>query len=91
MRKTRGMLADKSKTARSLKDWVEEADLEQLPPEVPSYLTGAVGPPTTTAQRKFCSVCGDASRYTCVRCGSRFCCNRCSVVHTETRCLKFMA
>ena len=91
MRKTRGMLADRSRTARSLRDWVEDAALEGLPPEVPTYLTAQVGPPATTAARKFCSVCGDASKYTCVRCGSRFCCNRCYAVHTETRCLKFMA
>ena len=27
----------------------------------PSYLTAAAGPPTTSAARKFCSVCGNTS------------------------------
>jgi zinc finger HIT domain-containing protein 1 len=31
-----------------------------------------------------------SSRYTCVRCGSKYCCRKCYAVHTETRCLKFM-
>lgn len=54
-------------------DFLEEADLESLPEGEPSYLTAAVGPPRTTAPRKFCSVCGDCSVYTCTRCGSRYC------------------
>ena len=29
--------------------------------------------------------------YTCTRCGSRYCGRRCHGVHTETRCLKFLA
>lgn len=55
------------------RDFLEEAELEQLPEGAPSYLTAAVGPPRTAAPRKFCSVCGDLSSYTCTRCGSRYC------------------
>ncbi|CAN0403427.1 unnamed protein product, partial [Scytosiphon promiscuus] len=39
--------------------------------------------------RAFCSVCGYLGLYTCTRCGSRFCCSKCSEQHKETRCLKF--
>ena len=41
-----------------------QANLEALPPDVPSYLTAAVGPPATASPRRFCSVCGNLS--TCV-------------------------
>lgn len=68
-----------------------QAELDRLPPGVPSYLSAAVGSPRTTAARKLCSVCGDLSGYTCTRCGSRYCCRKCYTVHTDTRCLKFMA
>ena len=78
-------------TACCCRDYLEEAELERLPEGAPSYLTAAVGPPTTAAPRKFCSVCGDVSSYTCTRCGSRYCGRRCHAVHTETRCLKFLA
>ena len=154
MRKTRGMLAEKSKGPKAFKDWLEEvrrlaaglggaggavggcgrrvaaawlgispavcdslacflagppcrsvgqqpplpgapcaaqAELEREPAAVPTYLTAAVGPPQTTAARKFCSVCGDTSGYTCTRCGSRYCSRKCYAVHSETRCLTFMA
>ncbi|EFN52815.1 hypothetical protein CHLNCDRAFT_138485 [Chlorella variabilis] len=91
MRKTRGMIADKSKGPKAFRDYLEEAELERLPEGTPSYLTAAVGPARTAAPRKFCSVCGDVSTYTCTRCGSRFCSRRCHAVHTETRCLKFTA
>lgn len=64
-----------------------QADLERAP--APNYLTAAAGPPRVAAQRHYCSVCGDAGRYSCTRCGSRFCSRRCNTTHTETRCLKF--
>ena len=38
-----------------------QANLDALPPNEPSYLTAAVGPPRTTAPRHFCSVCGNFS------------------------------
>ncbi len=38
-----------------------QAGLDKLPPGTPSYLTAAVGPPQTSAPRKFCSVCGNMS------------------------------
>ncbi|KAL3144050.1 hypothetical protein ABBQ32_003850 [Trebouxia sp. C0010 RCD-2024] len=89
-RKTRGMLADKQKGPKSFAVMLEEAELDQLPPEVPSYLTAAVGPSKTASTRKWCSVCGNFSPYTCPRCGSAFCSKKCYPVHIETRCLKFV-
>lgn len=69
----------------------KQANLESLPPHVPSYLKAAVGPPSSTCRRHFCTVCGFSSNYTCVRCGMRFCSIRCQTIHDDTRCLKFVA
>lgn len=93
-RKTRGMVAERSGSRggpRSFATLLEEANLEEMPPGVPTYLTAAVGPPTTASPRKFCSVCGNIAGYKCIRCASRFCSKKCLGVHTETRCLKFLA
>ncbi|GJP35724.1 hypothetical protein CLOM_g20255 [Closterium sp. NIES-68] len=78
------------RTAKTFAELLEEANLEALPPGTPSYLTAAMGPPTVTSARRFCSVCGTHAPYTCPRCGSRFCCVSCQRLHNETRCLKFV-
>ncbi|GMH33647.1 hypothetical protein BSKO_01481 [Bryopsis sp. KO-2023] len=70
---------------------LKEAELDQVPDDVPTYLTAAAKPAKTSSKRKFCSVCGNISLYTCTRCGSRFCCLKCHSIHKDTRCLKFMA
>lgn len=69
----------------------KQANLESLPPHVPSYLRAAVGPASSTSRRHFCTVCGSSANYTCVRCGIRFCSCRCQNIHNDTRCLKFVA
>uniref|UniRef100_A0A7S0R3J5 HIT-type domain-containing protein n=1 Tax=Chlamydomonas leiostraca TaxID=1034604 RepID=A0A7S0R3J5_9CHLO len=74
--------------ARVLEDYMLE---QPANPTHPSYLTAAAGPPKSSVARKFCSVCGNASAYTCARCGSRYCNRRCYTTHCETRCLKFMS
>ncbi|XP_074302526.1 SWR1 complex subunit 6-like [Silene latifolia] len=79
------------KAPKSFLDLVHEANLESLPPHVPTYLRAADGPPTSTSPRNFCTVCGFSANYTCVRCGVRFCCIRCQHIHNDTRCLKFVA
>lgn len=71
--------------------WWKQANLEAFPPHVPNYLRAAVGPPSVTSRRHFCTVCGFTANYTCVRCGVRFCCIRCQKIHNDTRCLKFVA
>lgn len=90
-RKARGVAADWRGGPKTFQRLLEEAELDRLPAGQPSYLTAAAAPSTTCAPRKFCSVCGNGSRYTCARCGSRYCCKKCYTVHSETRCLKFMA
>ncbi|XP_035213178.1 zinc finger HIT domain-containing protein 1-like [Stegodyphus dumicola] len=55
-----------------------------------NYLSARV-PPSRYPERHFCSVCGFDSNYTCVQCGSRYCCAKCFATHQETRCLKWTA
>ncbi|XP_037440535.1 SWR1 complex subunit 6-like [Triticum dicoccoides] len=90
-RKTRRGKALEKRAVRSFMDVLQEANLEALPPHVPTYLRAAVGPPSTSSRRHYCSVCGNSSNYTCPRCGTRFCSCRCQVIHNDTRCLKFVA
>ncbi|XP_050230055.1 SWR1 complex subunit 6 isoform X2 [Mercurialis annua] len=92
-RKTRQAkaLENARKAPRNFLELLHEASLESLPPHVPSYLRAAVGPPSSSCRRHFCTVCGFASNYTCVRCGMRFCSIRCQNIHDDTRCLKFVA
>ncbi|KAF9597493.1 hypothetical protein IFM89_019020 [Coptis chinensis] len=92
-RKTRQAkaLENVKKAPRTFMELLQEANLEALPPNVPSYLRAAVGPPSSTSRRHFCAVCGFTANYTCVRCGMRFCSPRCQVIHNDTRCLKFVA
>lgn len=91
-RKTRQAKAlEARKAPRTFLELLHEANLESLPPHVPSYLRAAVGPPSSTSRRHFCTVCGSAASYTCVRCGVRFCSCRCQNIHNDTRCLKFVA
>ncbi|WVY94080.1 hypothetical protein V8G54_033168 [Vigna mungo] len=91
-RKTRQAKALEARRApRTFLELLHEANLESLPPHVPSHWKAAVGPPSSTSRRHFCTVCGFSSNYTCVRCGMRFCSYRCQNVHNDTRCLKFVA
>ncbi|KAI8574069.1 hypothetical protein RHMOL_Rhmol01G0325900 [Rhododendron molle] len=92
-RKTRQAkaLENAKKAPRTFLELLHEANLESLPPHLPSYLRAAVGPPSSTTRRHFCTVCGFTAKYTCVRCGMRFCAIRCQNIHNDTRCLKFVA
>ncbi|KAG2672983.1 hypothetical protein I3760_13G068100 [Carya illinoinensis] len=92
-RKTRQAkaLENARKAPRTFAELLHEASLETLPSHVPSYLRAAVGPPSSTSRRHFCTVCGYAASYTCVKCGMRFCSCRCQNIHNDTRCLKFVA
>lgn len=92
-RKTRQAkaLENARKAPRNFLELLHEANLEALPPHVPSYLRAAVGPPSSTCRRHFCTVCGFTSNYTCAKCGMRFCSIRCQKIHDDTRCQKFVA
>ncbi|XP_048325198.1 SWR1 complex subunit 6 isoform X2 [Ziziphus jujuba] len=67
-RKTRQAkaLENARKAPRTFIELLHEANLESLPPHVPSYLKAAVGPPSSTSRRHFCTVCGSAANYTCI-------------------------
>ncbi|XP_057821621.1 SWR1 complex subunit 6 [Cryptomeria japonica] len=92
-RKTRQAKAveNAKKAPQTFMELLQEANLEATPPHVPTYLRAAVGPPSSTARRHFCSVCGYIAPYSCVQCSSRFCSVRCQRIHSDTRCLKFVA
>eukprot|EP00457_Paulinella_chromatophora_P015759 gb/GEZN01016432.1/.p1 GENE.gb/GEZN01016432.1/~~gb/GEZN01016432.1/.p1 ORF type:complete len:210 (+),score=30.82 gb/GEZN01016432.1/:133-762(+) len=63
---------------------------EDYHPNVPTYFSAAASESCLPA-RKFCSVCGFISQYTCVRCGLFFCSLRCQSSHEKLRCMKFGA
>ena len=90
-RNTRVSLTGKGRGPKTLQDWIDQDGLEEFPDYEPTYLTAVVSPSKIRPMRYFCSVCGQKAGYTCVRCGTRFCSVKCSVVHNETRCLKFTA
>ena len=55
---------------------------------IPGYLAATV-PESRYPPRKLCAVCGFPSQYTCVTCGTRYCCLKCQETHQDTRCLKW--
>ncbi|CAH1781526.1 unnamed protein product, partial [Owenia fusiformis] len=67
---------------------LEEEQMAQKEPQ--NYMTSCV-PPSKFPERHFCAVCGFPSNYTCVQCGSRYCCIRCLGTHQDTRCMKWTA
>ncbi|CAL5205090.1 unnamed protein product [Lathyrus oleraceus] len=55
-RKTRQAKAlEARKAPRTFLELLHDANLESLPPHVPSYWKAAVGPPSSTARRHFCT------------------------------------
>ncbi|KAJ4875221.1 SWR1 complex subunit 6 [Raphanus sativus] len=91
-RKTRQAKAlEARKAPKSFTDLLQEANLESLPSHVPTYLKAAVGPPSSSSRRHFCTVCGYIASYSCCLCGMRFCSIRCQNIHKDTRCQKFVA
>ena len=53
-----------------------------------TYLN-VIAKPSSKPQRFFCSVCNTWSKYSCTRCGLRYCSIACGDVHKETTCVKF--
>ncbi|KAF8093851.1 hypothetical protein N665_0377s0060 [Sinapis alba] len=91
-RKTRQAKALEARKAhKSFTELLQEANLESLPSHVPSYLKAAVGRPSSSSRRHFCTVCGYIAGYSCCLCGMRFCSIRCQNIHKDTRCQKFVA
>lgn len=78
----------KLKFRKSLAQMIEEEKV--INSEGSSY-ENAEAQPSKFPSRHFCAVCGFPSNYTCVSCGSRYCCIRCLGTHQDTRCLKWTA
>ncbi|EGC31457.1 hypothetical protein DICPUDRAFT_156709 [Dictyostelium purpureum] len=64
---------------------LEKSYLETYPDHVPTYIS-VQSKPSSFPQRHFCSICGYIGSYTCKQCSSRYCCEKCYGVHSETRC-----
>lgn len=90
-RTSRVSLVGKGRGPKTLQDWIDQDGLEEYPDYEPNYLTSSASPPKWRSSRHFCSVCGQNSKYACLRCGSKYCSIKCSAIHNETRCLKFTA
>ncbi|CAH8473497.1 unnamed protein product [Schistosoma rodhaini] len=54
------------------------------------YFTAAV-PPSRLPKRKFCNVCGFQGLYNCIVCGLPYCSRKCYEIHSDTRCMKWVA
>lgn len=72
----------------NLKKTLKEEGLENADTGYPNFLSCKVHKPKYP-KRKFCSVCGNISNYTCPRCGENYCTMRCHDVHKEIMCLRF--
>ncbi|KAI7858152.1 hypothetical protein BDC45DRAFT_565502 [Circinella umbellata] len=86
----KGMKANVYAAKTNLNVLLEDARLELLSPNTPSYLTCSAEP-SKYPPRHFCSVCGFQSSYKCLRCGMKYCSVKCLGTHQETRCLKWTA
>ena len=73
------------KLRRTLDEVLAEVGMREGGAEAPNYWTATAGP-CSHPPRRFCSVCGYSSHYTCVRCGMRYCCITCQKTHQDTRC-----
>ncbi|KAM7256071.1 hypothetical protein ACFE04_011812 [Oxalis oulophora] len=51
-------LANAKKAPRTFLELLQESNLESLPSHVPTYLRAAVGPPSSTCRRHFCTAAG---------------------------------
>jgi zinc finger HIT domain-containing protein 1 len=65
--------------------WMCWQQLRDKPAGEPSYLTAAA-PPSQRPPMPLCSVCGYKGKYTCLRCGLRYCDIGCRQTHDESRC-----
>lgn len=59
--------------------------LADKPADEPTYLTAAA-PPSRRPPLFLCSVCGYKGKYTCIRCGLRYCDIGCRQTHDDSRC-----
>ncbi|GAA5964015.1 hypothetical protein JCM3765_007840 [Sporobolomyces pararoseus] len=71
---------------KNLGQLISESGLpEPEPGTTPSYLSIA-SEPSKFPPVQICSVCGYKGKYTCKKCGNRYCDMGCQVTHDESRC-----
>ncbi|GAA6051599.1 hypothetical protein JCM3770_003490 [Rhodotorula araucariae] len=72
---------------KNLATLLSESDLAARPESSAdaTYLTAAA-PPSARPPLQLCSVCGYRPRYTCLRCGLKYCDVGCRTTHDESRC-----
>ncbi|KAL8624488.1 hypothetical protein ACOMHN_053031 [Nucella lapillus] len=87
-KKRKSKIDFKQRYRKTFASMLEEEQMSNR--EGATYFSACVAP-STLPERHFCAVCGFPSNYTCVQCGSRFCCVRCLGTHQDTRCLKWTA
>lgn len=68
----------------------EESQANKEDPYLRYAFVNAAAPPSKLPAKHYCAACGFPSKYTCVRCGARYCCIRCRDVHVDTRCMKYI-
>jgi HIT zinc finger. len=72
----------------NLKKTLKEEGLENPDLDFPNFVNSRVSRPRYPG-RKFCSICGNTSSYTCPRCGEKYCSRKCHDVHKDVKCLRF--
>lgn len=88
-KRKRGKSESKLKYRKNFNQLIDE-EQNQIEDKKVNYFSICV-PASKFPARKFCSVCGFPSNYTCVQCGMRYCSNNCQLTHKDTRCLKWTA
>ncbi|ODV86590.1 hypothetical protein CANARDRAFT_195524 [[Candida] arabinofermentans NRRL YB-2248] len=71
----------------SKKNWsnyLDEIDKSEL-----RYYNKLEVKPDTFRARKLCTICGNTSFSSCIKCSARVCCLKCQVTHNETRCSNY--
>ncbi|GAB5363844.1 hypothetical protein AAMO2058_000918200 [Amorphochlora amoebiformis] len=85
-RKKRKKVKRVKRAEKSLDILTREANLDQFPEHIPTYLSILADPPQYPAL-KVCSVTGNVGKYRCQRCGMLFSSVMSYITHKETRCL----
>ncbi|BGO95892.1 hypothetical protein NBRC10512v2_007600 [Rhodotorula toruloides] len=70
---------------KNLAALLDESNLSEALPNQPNYLTAAA-PPSRHPPLAICSVCGYTGKYSCLRCGLKYCDIGCRTTHDESRC-----
>ncbi|GAA5997690.1 Vps71p [Rhodotorula paludigena] len=70
---------------KNLATLLDESNLSSQPKTQPSYLTAAA-PPSRRPPLQLCSVCGYKPKYSCLRCGLKYCDIGCKTTHDDSRC-----